>query len=170
MEEFHGMPIQNVYRIWSLHILYSYEAFPVWSGKQHNSWLPFLKFLRPCAGLVTRVAAVAEHWLKNLHDTFLYLFCFSITFLSVCFTGTGYLPFCTDCFYLRFPTFRLCKKVFYVSEWGNFLFDFLGHNDKVHTYKSLTMMHILIKASILVGFAPSAHLCLPLTHTNLSVP
>ncbi len=34
--------------------------------------------------------------------------------------------------------------------------DFLGHNVKVHIYKTLTMMHILIKASIPVGFAPSA--------------
>ncbi len=59
--------------------------------------------------------------------------------------------------------------------WGNFLFDFLGHNVKVHIYKSLTMMHILIKASILVGFAPSAPRCLPLTptpppHTIFNVP
>jgi hypothetical protein len=62
-----------------------------------------------------------------------------------------------------------------VSEWANFLFDFLGHNVKVHIYKTLTSMHILIKASILVGFAPSAPRCLPLTpapppHTNLSDP
>jgi len=78
MEEFHGIPVQNVYMIWSLHILYSYEAFPVWSGKQHNSWLPFLKFLRPCVGLLTRVAG---HWFKNLHDTFLNIFYFSPSYL-----------------------------------------------------------------------------------------
>ncbi len=78
------------------------------------------------------------------------------------FPGSVCLFCCQICRLILGTYESLTDTWMWVSEWGNLLFDFLGHNVKVHIYKTLTMMHILIKASILVGFTPSAPLCLPL--------
>ncbi len=50
-------------------------------------------------------------------------------------------------------------------EWANFLFDFLGHIVKVHKYNTTIMKHILIRLYNIVGFTPTAPLCLPQPRT-----
>ncbi len=53
------------------------------------------------------------------------------------------------CLYVCCSFVHLPKKQIYnvkkVSEWGNFLLNFLGQYDMVHNHKTTTVMHILIK-------------------------